>query len=516
MKYRLILTLILLDFTRNPQDNETPYQYSQEAHMKKPLLALAFLLLAYMTASNAQWRCLYATYDDDSCDTCNATGHNTIGVGLIKQDMFVALVMTRGVRCFMIPYVNADSAHGRRYTYGYGSATSGIYQVWSDGGFDQVQMSNAFSIVATPDSVIYVANNDVDHNILVFKFINDTITVVSPFPRTTTGSNSIYGLALDASKRVYVCNDTTTGQSQDIKIYRPAAQWDPNHLETPIRTIDLPDGIYKGIVVTPDGGSIFVSDFSNRRVRKYVGSPTTGYTLSPTFGFQLTPRDTIPFSGGRVARPIGLGHLTPNNILAVTADSLFGLSGAYSYGRIYFVNPNTGALISSDTSISMIDCAQWNFAMTGGYNLRPGGTVPGNASGYASVYDVKFDQQGYLYTQSYYGWTIDKWRYNGTLPTITSVQEVGGTQPESYILKQNYPNPFNPTTNIDFSLLKSGYVSLRVYDILGKEIVTLVDEQKNAGNYKVTFDARDLPSGTYFYTLRSGGFSQTKRMLFIK
>ncbi len=480
--------------------------------MKKLLLTV--LALALTSTTYAQWRCLYATYDDDACPTCNATGNQTIGVGVIKQDMFIALVTRLSPSLsFMIPYVGADSARGRRYTYGYGNtATAGTYQIWTDGGFDQVQMRNAFSIVATPDSVIYVANNDADHNILVFKYAQDTIKVIAPYPRTTTGTNGIYGLALDATKRVYVCNDTTTGQTQDIRIYRPAAQWSPAHAETPLRTIDLPNGIYKGITVSPDGSNIFVSDYTNRRVLKYTGSAATGYALVPGFNFQLND----VFASTYRAKPIGLGYLSPNNILAVACDSLYGGTTGYEYGRIYFVNPNNGNLISNDTSVNRVDAAGWNFALTGGYNLRSGGTVPGNASGYASTYDVKFDENKNLYTQSLYGWTVDKWRYTGTLPTISGVEEVGGVVPESFILKQNYPNPFNPATNIEFSLSHSGFVSLKVYDILGKEVATLVNERKDAGNYKATFDARELPSGTYFYSMKAGDFSHTKKLLLVR
>jgi len=491
--------------------------------MKYILLCLCVVLLAVAIAPNvgAQWRCLYATYDDDACPSNNATGHNTFGVGVIKQDMFIALVMTRGTRCFMIPYVNADSTHGRRYTYGYGGATAGIYQVWTDGGFDQVAMFNVFSIVATPDSLIYVANNnnpvtnnDPAHNILVFKYVNDTITVVAPYPRIETGSNGLYGIAVDATKRVYVCNDTTTGQTQDIKIYRPAAQWSPTHTETPLRTINLPDGIYKGITVSPDGSNIFVSDFNNRRVLKYTGSATTGYAQNTSFNFQLGARDTMTGVSSSRARPIGLSYLSPNNILAVACDSLFGGSGAYSYGRIYLVNPNNGSFVSTDTSVHIIDAAAWNFAVTGGYNLR--GCGNGDVSGYTSTYDVKFDENKNLYTQSNYGWTVDKWRYNGTLPVITGVEEIRGVEPESYKLQQNYPNPFNPATSIEFAILKSGHVTLKVYDLLGKEVTTLVDEEKTAGNYRVTFSAQELASGTYLYTLRSGGYTEIKRMVVLK
>ena len=87
---------------------------------------------------------------------------------------------------------------------------------------------------------------------------------------------------------------------------------------------------------------------------------------------------------------------------------------------------------------------------------------------------------------------------------------------DSYKLNQNYPNPFNPATTIEFSLFKSGFVSLKVFDVLGQEVATLVDERKGVGNYLVTFDARDLPSGTYFYALSSGGFSEMKKMLLLR
>jgi hypothetical protein len=86
----------------------------------------------------------------------------------------------------------------------------------------------------------------------------------------------------------------------------------------------------------------------------------------------------------------------------------------------------------------------------------------------------------------------------------------------SYKLSQNYPNPFNPTTKISYSLRKSGLVTLRVYDILGKEVATLVNEVKNAGNYSVDFSASNFTSGVYFYKLETSGFSDIKKMMLIK
>ena len=88
--------------------------------------------------------------------------------------------------------------------------------------------------------------------------------------------------------------------------------------------------------------------------------------------------------------------------------------------------------------------------------------------------------------------------------------------PEYYYLGQNYPNPFNPKTQIDYELPLSGLVTLKVYDVLGREIATLVNEEKTAGTYQVEFSANNLSSGIYFYTLTSRAYSKTKKMVVIK
>jgi hypothetical protein len=90
------------------------------------------------------------------------------------------------------------------------------------------------------------------------------------------------------------------------------------------------------------------------------------------------------------------------------------------------------------------------------------------------------------------------------------------TNPDDFVLYQNYPNPFNPKTNIGFRIADFGFVSLKVYDLLGKEIATLVNEYKPAGGYEVEFNAGDLTSGVYFYTLNTEGFIQTKKLLLMK
>ncbi|RPI17457.1 MAG: T9SS C-terminal target domain-containing protein [Ignavibacteriae bacterium] len=97
-----------------------------------------------------------------------------------------------------------------------------------------------------------------------------------------------------------------------------------------------------------------------------------------------------------------------------------------------------------------------------------------------------------------------------------SVQNLGQEIPEEYSLSQNYPNPFNPKTIINFQLPMSNDVKLIVYDVLGKEVAVLVNEQLKPGTYEVEWNASDYPSGVYFYKLTTGDFVETKKMMLVK
>ena len=99
---------------------------------------------------------------------------------------------------------------------------------------------------------------------------------------------------------------------------------------------------------------------------------------------------------------------------------------------------------------------------------------------------------------------------------VTKVQKLTNNIPGTFVLSQNYPNPFNPTTTINYSLPKAGNVTIMIYDILGREIRTLVNEEKTAGNYTVQFNGSNLSSGIYFYRMQSGSFSQTKKLILLK
>lgn len=105
---------------------------------------------------------------------------------------------------------------------------------------------------------------------------------------------------------------------------------------------------------------------------------------------------------------------------------------------------------------------------------------------------------------------------------ITNTEIVSGNIPSSFSLSQNYPNPFNPETNIKFNIPKPEagqslrFVSLKVFDIYGREVQTLVNESLQPGSYEVTFNGQNYSSGTYFYCLKASGITLTKRMLMVK
>jgi probable HAF family extracellular repeat protein len=98
----------------------------------------------------------------------------------------------------------------------------------------------------------------------------------------------------------------------------------------------------------------------------------------------------------------------------------------------------------------------------------------------------------------------------------TSVEQGLNVEKPNYQLNQNYPNPFNPTTTISFSLPKREHVTLKVFDVLGREVATLVNEELNPGEHSVVFNAQNLTSGVYFYRLRAGSFVEQRKMVWVK
>lgn len=153
----------------------------------------------------------------------------------------------------------------------------------------------------------------------------------------------------------------------------------------------------------------------------------------------------------------------------------------------------------------------WNWSFPGSNTPTSTQQNPGNIRyNSGGVYEVR------LVTTNAFGTdTLIKECYIEAVPWL-SVEPTGNEIPEKYSLSQNYPNPFNPVTNIKFGIPKTGFVNLKVFDISGKEVSTLISKEMNAGSYTFDFDASSLSSGIYFYSISAGDFIETKKMILIK
>ena len=133
---------------------------------------------------------------------------------------------------------------------------------------------------------------------------------------------------------------------------------------------------------------------------------------------------------------------------------------------------------------------------------------------------MTFDNTGNLYA---FGTSTEKNSSEWSIYTLVkyfqnpdAVQELSQNIPTKFSLSQNFPNPFNPKTVIRYSLSSNSEVALKVYDILGREISTLVNENKQAGNYITEWNGEQFPSGIYFYKLQAGNFSETRKFVLLK
>jgi hypothetical protein len=119
---------------------------------------------------------------------------------------------------------------------------------------------------------------------------------------------------------------------------------------------------------------------------------------------------------------------------------------------------------------------------------------------------IAFDSDGYIYAGSPIGGA-----YRSTQP-ITDIRNEAEI-PQGFVLNQNYPNPFNPSTSLEFRVATFGFVTLKIYDLLGREISTLVSEELQPGSYKKSWDAGSVASGVYYCRLQTGNETQMRKLL---
>jgi len=476
---------------------------------------LFFSNILFSQTFDGEWSVEYVTSDNP--DSINSTGNRTISVATIAENSFVALVNRASANSYyLVGYRDAAANAGRLGNYAAAYGAEDFQTKWID-GFSQEFVYDANDL-AVKDNMVYVANNfvanngDINNSILVFEVKDDSVYT---HPQRYKVGEYIWGIDIDGSGRLYV---TKTGDSLNagsvLILDNPDGTdaWiSSGSAGKVLQEITLPEiGSPRGITVNNDGTVIYVSNWDENKVYCYVGNPAEGYTLYNDFDFSV---DKEYQTSGELLTvgPHGVKYLSNKNLLFIAHDGDFGATDRYEYGRIYVVNPNSGVVLDT------VDVAEWNFSVHNSYTDRNSAI----ASGFASVFNVDFDENFNLYTQSHYGWTVEKWIYSGELPTIeltiTSIEKIDATIPSDISLKQNYPNPFNPTTTIEFHVSNDNEVSISVYNINGQLVSNLVNTTKfSAGIYKITFDASNLSSGNYFYKLTVGDKILTKKMTLLK
>jgi photosystem II stability/assembly factor-like uncharacterized protein len=173
---------------------------------------------------------------------------------------------------------------------------------------------------------------------------------------------------------------------------------------------------------------------------------------------------------------------------------------------IYFVDSNNGWIVGGRSGINQGII----------YSTTDGGQT-WNQESISSTRDLSY----IWFLNSSSGWVVGNYHTVYHYGSATGVEN-STSLPNKFELSRNYPNPFNPSTTINYSLPEAGFVTIKIYDLLGQEITTLVNEERQGGSYSVQFNAKDLPSGIYFYTMqvyttgRAGNFTETKKLLLLK
>jgi len=329
---------------------------------------------------------------------------------------------------------------------------------------------------------------------------------------------------------------------------------DPTEIN-PVRTIQVstanPNVVIAGLFMnTANGGFYLSTDAGATWTKKHNGLPIDVGTLirsaaiRPLFSNQFyigLDRSTFlnigvwgttdggdnwfSFNGGTMLNTYGIRALVFNSTGTHSLYAGCGTAtgqGVYEYTfsvvPVEFVS-FTASAYGNEVNLSWITATETNnfgFEIertdAGNPLWNKVGFVFGNGSStemnYYSFTDQSVPVGQYLYRLK----QID---FDGSFEYSDQV-EVNILPADNYILMQNYPNPFNPSTKISFSISQSGMTSVKIYDVLGNEAATLIDRELTAGSYDFEFNASGLTSGVYYYTLISGSFVQTKKMLLLK
>jgi Concanavalin A-like lectin/glucanases superfamily/Secretion system C-terminal sorting domain len=272
--------------------------------------------------------------------------------------------------------------------------------------------------------------------------------------------------------------------------------------------------------IRPDTTSGFIFNkwvnFQEDKQMTYSGDKVTFYMHNVFSGVSLVSASSVPlhqYTHVAATYDGSTAKLYINGVLDTSKSVSSPVSN--SNGIFYLAhNPDRFDVISPFKGI-IDEFRIWNIARTESeIQSTMNQELNGNEPGLVGYW--KFDEGQGLTTADATS-NGDDGTINGAvwIPGITGVENENKL-PETFSLSQNYPNPFNPSTTIKYSLPFSGFVTIKVYDVLGNEITTLVNEDEPSGNHSVQFNATSFSSGLYFYSLQSGNFIETKKMLLLK
>ena len=264
-----------------------------------------------------------------------------------------------------------------------------------------------------------------------------------------------------------------------------------------------------GTAAAPQGDGAEALIFRDNAGGKYYNSIITEYN-GGSGGKAITVEDLV--SGADSRERLEMGDLVLNNNIwwNFGAGNDVNTMITQDFVRTHF-NANNNQIVDpqlrgiSRTSTNVLD-------------PRPSATGPAATGAAApSPSDAFFTNVAYYGAFSPTGpaW-IGGWTAISQYGILTSVEVVNSNVPSTYTLSQNYPNPFNPSTVISFSVVEAGNVSLKIFDMLGREVATLVDGFQEAGSYKVQFDASGLSTGMYLYRISAGNFHEVRKMMLTK
>lgn len=385
------------------------------------------------------------------------------------------------------------------YNTQYGMTAGNAGQAWktTDGGTTWVAMTT-----------LPVAQNSIAMIDSITALIAGSTTVNKTTDGGTTWTTITPGVPIPPISRIRMRNSSTgylvggAGTSQTGYVFKTTNAGDTwTNLNFPFSTTMLYDIEFRSdseyVVVGYSGGVFHTTNDGGTWTQINVG--LLNVVQSQVIGLAFISADTVIVGGnGASVVKIALDPIVPVELSSFSA-SVNSDNILLNWTTATELN-NRGFEVERKTTSTN----DWDVL---GYVEGRGTTTEPKTYSYQD-YDVKSGRS--------YSYRIKQIDYNGNFTYYNLAQTIEFGSPVKFELSQNYPNPFNPATVISFSLPQKSNVTVKIYDILGNEVRTLINETKDAGKHSVNFNATSLSSGVYFYSIKAGNFTETKKMTLIK